>query len=600
MNRKNWFALVVLSTISLHAQIENDIEQVTLHGKFIKTEYRNAIENIKVISQDEIAKSPAQSIDELLQHFTGMDIRRRGAQGVQSDISIRGGSFEQVLILINGIRMNDAQTGHNSLHIPIDLASVERIELIKGPAARRFGFSAYTGAINIITKTSAQEQARIGVEVGDYKTYSIGLTSTFGSDKLQHLLQVNRGASDGYRHNTDYQIQNVFYQNQYKINNGKLGFQAGFSEKEFGANGFYASPKATEQYEETQASIVGVTYEQRLNNWDVNANIYWRRGQDFYLYDRHKPEIYRNMHVGNNVGGEVNASYHSKLGITGLGVEVRKEFLESNNLGKRDRFGTQVFFEHHFSAFQDKLKISPGVSWAKYDIGGDYFYPGLDVGYQINTNHQFYGNIGKVHRIPSFTDLYYVSKTEEGNPNLQAEKALSAEVGYRYQRENFTFKTSIFTRNTDNAIDWIKETENSVWKAQNLAKVDTQGAEVEVEKAFPTFFNSRFNVSYTYLDTKLDMGNLISKSVAENLRHQFIAKADVELFKNFTQQLSYRYLERVTTGSYHLLDAKWKYQYRNFDWSLSINNLTNTKYTEAFGVPMPGRWFHVGIGYTIR
>jgi iron complex outermembrane receptor protein len=130
----------------------SDIETIEIQGKFISTPYKSANQNITVITKEEIANSPAKSIDEVLQQVAGMDIRRRGANGVQSDVSFRGSSFEQVLLLINGIRMNDSQTGHNSLNLPVDLGDVERIEVIKGPAARRFGQNAYAGAINIITK----------------------------------------------------------------------------------------------------------------------------------------------------------------------------------------------------------------------------------------------------------------------------------------------------------------------------------------------------------------------------------------------------------------------------------------------------------------
>ena len=591
--------LIMLSSEMYGQQPEARIEEVEIYGKMMNLPYRKVNENVVLITKADIAQSPAMSIDELLQQTVGLDIRRRGSNGVQSDISIRGGSFEQTMILINGIRMNDSQTGHNSLNIPVDLSSIERIEIIKGPAARRFGYNAYAGVINIITKTSSENNVKISAQAGDFSTLQMGLNSQFGTERFSHLVQVNSGRSEGYRHNTDYRINNVFYQNQYQLGDGTLQFQAGFSEKKFGANGFYASPQATEQYEEMQASVVSLMHRQNFGEFNLNSNVYWRRGQDMYLFNREKPEIYRNMHIGNNVGGEINGSYKSTLGTTGVGLELRKEFLASNNLGQRERFSTQLFAEHHFSFISERLQISPGISWAHFSGTGDFFYPGMDIGFDLNSNHKIFGNVARVHRIPTFTDLYYVSGTESGNPNLKPEHAVSYEAGYRYLRNRTQFKTSYFGRETTNGIDWIKNESAEKWQAENIGEMSTKGIEAELQQRFDGFISS-VSAGYTYLDIQLKTQTEFSRYAMDHLKHQFTAKMENRFLKNFTHQLVYRYQERANGYSYHLLDDKLNYQYRHLNIFILINNFTNTKYTEAFGVPMPGRWFHLGLNYTIK
>ncbi|SHK08041.1 TonB-dependent receptor plug domain-containing protein [Chryseobacterium polytrichastri] len=577
-----------------------EIDTIAVQGKFIATPYKSANQNITIITKDDIMNSPAKSIDEILQQVPGMDIRRRGANGVQSDIGFRGSSFEQVLLLLNGIRMNDSQTGHNSMNIPVDLDDVERIEVIKGPAARRFGQNAYAGAINIITKINPGKRVKISAEGGDYETYSLGLNASIGNEKFSNSLQANSASSQGYMYNTDYEIRNVFYQSKLAIKNGDLKLQAGFSEKKFGANGFYSSPKATEQYEELQSSIVSLVHQQSFGKFKVNSNVYWRRGQDMYLFNREKPEIYRNMHIGNNVGGEVNSSYQWKLGTTGVGVELRKELLASNNLGNRNRFVSQVFFEHHFSLLDKKLNITPGVSWANYSNEGNFFYPGLDVGYNFDPNNKIYGNISKVHRVPTFTDLYYASKTEQGNSGLIPENAVSAEVGYQFQSKGFLAKVSGFTRNSNNSIDWVKKSlEDPIWYAQNVGKIDTKGIEVEINQR--VFNWLKYTAGYTYLDTKFQETNdFVSRYVLDNLKHQFIAKLETKFLKNFTNEVVYRYNDRLNLGSYNLIDEKLSFVNKDFSVYILINNLTNTRYTETFGVNMPNRWFHVGFTYNIN
>lgn len=578
----------------------DDIETIEIQGKLISTPYKSANQNISVITKEEIANSPAKSIDEILQQIPGMDIRRRGANGVQSDIGFRGSSFEQVLLLLNGIRMNDSQTGHNSLNLPLDLEDVERIEVIKGPAARRFGQNAYAGVINIITKTYPGKRVRISAEGGDYETYGFGLNAQLGNEKFSNSVQANSNSSQGYMHNTDYEIRNVFYQSKLNIKNGNVRLQAGFSEKKFGANGFYASPKATEQYEETQASVVSLAHQQTFGKLKLNSNVYWRRGQDMYLFNREKPEIYRNMHIGNNVGGEVNSSYSWGLGTTGLGVELRKEFLASNNLGNRNRFVSQVFFEHHFSLLENKLNISPGVSWANYSKEGNFFYPGLDIGYNADQNNKFYGNISKVYRVPTFTDLYYSSKTEQGNAELLPENAVSAEVGYQFQNARLLAKISGFMRNSNNSIDWIKKSlEDPIWYAQNVGEIDTKGVEVELNHKVLDWL--RYSAGYTYLDTSFkESDGVVSRYVLDNLKHQFVAKLETRFLTYFTNEFVYRYNERVNQGSYHILDQKINYTKNDISVYILINNVTRTKYTETFGVQMPDRWFHIGLSYNIN
>lgn len=577
-----------------------DIETIEIQGKLFSTPYKSANQNITVITREEIINSPAKSIDEVLQQVTGMDIRRRGVNGVQSDIGFRGSSSEQVLLLLNGIRMNDSQTGHNSMNLPVDLDNVERIEIIKGPAARRFGQNAYAGVINIITKINPGKRVKISAEAGDYKTYSLGLNAQLGNEKFSNSLQANSSSSQGYMYNTDYEIRNIFYQNKLNIKNGDLRLQAGFSEKKFGANGFYSSPKAVDQYEETQASIISLAHQQTFGKLKLSSNVYWRRGQDMYLYNREKPEIYRNMHIGNNVGGEVNSNYEWGLGTTGVGVELRKEFLASNNLGERNRFVSQVFFEHHFSLLDKKLNISPGISWANYSKEGNFFYPGLDVGYNFNSNNKIYGNIAKVHRIPTFTDLYYVSKTEQGNPNLLPENAVYAEVGYQFQTKNILAKVSGFLRDSDNAIDWTKiKTDDNVWYAQNIGATNVKGIEAELNHRLTGWL--KYTIGYTYLDNKLkNPADFVARYVLDNLKHQFISKLETKFLKNFTNEIIYRYNERLNNGSYNLLDDKLSFVNNDFSIYILINNLTNTSYTETFGVHMPQRWFHIGLSYNIN
>lgn len=578
---------------------EANIEQINIQGKLLNIPIEKSSENVTVISRSEIEKSTSNTVEDLLQQTLGVDVRRRGPGSAQSDVSIRGGSFEQTMLLINGVRMNDSQTGHNSFTIPVDLMDVERIEIIKGPAARRFGNNAYAGVVNIITRATSEEKIKISAEGGDYSSYKLGLSATGGSEKFRNFFQVNSAHSDGYRHNTDLKVNSVFYSGEVLLNGGKIDMMGGFTEKNFGANGFYASPSATEQYEEVQASILSVGFRKSLGNWELFSRISHRRGQDMYLFNREKPEIYRNMHIGNNLGLEAGAAVDSKLGKTAFGTELRQEYLRSSNLGKRDRFITQFFLEHHISLLDEKLQIVPGISYANFSSGGDFFYPGLDVGYQVSPNHKVYANVARVHRIPTFTDLYYTSATEEGNEFLKPENATAYELGYKYTRSGFVFTLSGFQRDTKNGIDWLKSDEDNKWHASNIGDVKTRGIETEISKDFNSVIRN-LSVGYSYLDQKFGSSFTDTRYQMDNLKHQFIAKTQNQFSDNFDSEITYRYQERSTGDSYNLVDFKFNYHRKDLTLYTLISNLTGTKYTEAFGVPMPGRWFYLGANYTIR
>lgn len=595
-NRNLIFLALIFSFVSLEAQVEN-LDSLITTGRALPLSAQKQNQNVVIIDQETIQNTPSQSVEEIISYFSGIDLRRRGVGGVQSDISVRGGNFEQVLLLINGVRVTNPQTAHNLWNIPFEAEAIERIEIIKGPQAALYGANAYAGVINVITRAKSGKQVQLSAEGGSYGTYKIGTNISIASPKVKHLWNANYGASDGYRHNTDYTQKNMFYQGKYQSNFGELNLQAGFGEKKFGANGFYASPKYTEQYEETQNSIVSLGLDKKKDNWGFRAKTYWTRSQDMYLLNRQKPKIYRNMHIGNNLGAEASVNLMNDLGFTSLGAEYKKEFLRSNNLGERNRSVTSIFFQHQLSLFNDKLNITPGASWSYFTNIGDFFYPQIDVAFKINPEHKLFANAARVHRLPSYTEYYYKSKLEVGNPDLKPESADSYELGYQFLQTNFSAQISIFRRYAKDAIDWVKNDINQPWSPINNTQVTTDGVEVSLKKNFKGFIQS-FAVDYTYLDKKIVNTNFtLSRYSLDNLRNQVVVKLENRWFNHFHSHLIYRYLDRVTMANYHLLDAKLNYNHQNWQFFTSFNNILGTQYTESNLVPMPGFWVSGGLAY---
>ncbi|SMC83939.1 TonB-dependent receptor plug domain-containing protein [Moheibacter sediminis] len=594
------YFLYILWNIGNAQSEQYPLPEIIISDNRISVPLSQTDRSVVIITQKDIQKSPVNSIEELLAHQAGIDVRHRGINGVQADVSLRGGSFEQVLILVNGTRMSDVQTGHHSMNIPVNLNSVERIEIIKGPSARRFGQNAFTGVINIITRLNSDSSLNLGMTSGEYGSFGVNTNIQSGGSNFKQSIQSNYFQTDGYRHNTDSKKTDFWYQNELRIGKHSLSLQAGFLEKKFGANGFYATPAATEQYEEIQSSLVNLQANLSFDQLEIKPGIYWRRHEDMYVFVRRDPSIYRNMHIGNTLGGALNATYKSRVGVTGIGMELREEYLSSNNLGDWSRNSLSVFLEHRFELFGQRLSITPGAMLADYNDFGSFFYPGIDIGYSINSFNRIYANSGKTYRTPTYTDLYYEDPANKGNPYLKPEEALSYEIGYKFTRKNISFDLNFFRRENKNLIDWIKQNEEDKWKPVNVAEVKTNGLEVFADYRFFNSFLNHLSFGYTYLDNEFkDTEGLISRYVLDNLKHQFTAKLNHNLIKNISLEWAYRYNYRVSLDDYHLLDAKLKWSNNRWDVFLQSNNLLNTNYTETNLIPMPGRWFSGGINCTI-
>ncbi|RLD84897.1 MAG: TonB-dependent receptor [Bacteroidetes bacterium] len=582
------FGLCYYNVFSQEKKIEN-LDEIILTSNRIEVPFSENSRTIYVISSEDIQNSTANNVADLLQQFTGVDVRRRGVDGMQSDLYIRGGSFDQTLVLIDGIKTENPQTGHHTMNIMIPIENIERIEIIKGPAARIYGQNAFTGAINIVTKKTINTQLTGELAYGSYHTGTVAVTGGINLKNSSHQVHVSRKVSEGYRYNTDFENRNVFIKSKFNTSSTPIDVIATFMDRKFGANGFYASPKAKDQYEETQSSLVGVSTSLSSNNFTFKPKIYWKRGQDMYEFIRDKPEVYRNLHITNKIGGEFNTTLDSKIGMTGFGVDVAQVFISSNNLGDHDRTMITCFLEHRFSIFNEKFDVTPGVALTYYSDFDFHAFPGIDLGYKVSESFKVYGNMGYTYRIPTYTDLYYSSPTTVGNINLNPEKALSEEIGAKYISKKFTINVALFYRDAKDLIDYVKEKEEDKWKAENLAEVTTKGMETEVQYRFDlSGFQQKFNMGYTFLeDNILEQDLPFSRYSLNSIKHQLTANFDSQFLKYLRQNIAFRFVERPDGTSYNVVDFKLTAMYKDLELSGMFNNIFNTEYTETNLVPMP-------------
>lgn len=606
MKNKYFLYVLLFGSIVGNAQeteLKTDsLKEVVVTSSRIDLPFKENSRTIQIVTAEDIKKLGITNVADALQQLAGIDVRRQGVNGMQADLYIRGGGFDQTLLLIDGIKVDDPQTGHHTMNLALPIEVIKRIEVIKGPAARVFGQNAFTGAVNIVTKDVEENSLIAKVQGGSFGQFIAEATGTVSLKESSHIVHFSKNFSEGYRHNTDFDNTNYVLKSQFNKNKLPIELLTSYSERKFGANGFYGIPSATEQYEETQASLVGLSTVIKNGNFTWKPRVYWRRNQDEYHYIRSNPSIYRNLHITNKFAAELNGSYESKVGITGFGVEMAKYYISSNRLGDNSREMASVFLEHRFQFLDKKLDITPGVAASYFSDFDNQIFPGLDFGVKISEKFRAYGNIGTSFRLPTYTNLYYVSPTTISNPNLETEEAFSQEVGFKYLTKNINVSLAAFNRDADNLIDYVREDASDAWQAQNIQHVNTKGYEANIEYKFLlNQLPQKIQLGYSFLDNdvKKSEANFSQYSI-NSMKHQFVGNYAMEWFKNFSNSIGYRYVERTSGISYNIWDVSASYKLKELEFSIYANNIFNTEYVEAGMVPMPKGNVMFGMKYLFR
>ncbi|MGB1362102.1 MAG: TonB-dependent receptor plug domain-containing protein [Flavobacteriaceae bacterium] len=613
MKKNHAISLVCLVFVVSTARAQNKAEidspptqklqEVIISSNRLEIPLRQNSKTVQILTADQIRQSGVTHVVDLLQQIAGVDIKRRGAGATQADLNIRGGTFDQTLLLIDGIKLDDAQTGHHTLNFLPPPQMIERIEIIKGPASRAYGQNAFTGAINIVTKKETPKTLTLDLQKGNYDQTNGSIFLGNTTEKTSVLGFVSRNTSDGYRYNTDYDHNQLFIKSTFNRHKTPLDLIATYSGRKFGANGFYATPSAKDQYEETQASLISLSQRHKKGAWIFKPKVYWRRGQDMYEYIRNKPEIYRNLHVTNKLGAAFDTSLASDWGLTGMGVDISRVSIRSNNLGDRSRTMMNFFLEHRFYLFNNRVDITPGIAANYFSDFRSHSFPGIDMGWQISPKFRLYANTGATFRIPTFTDLYYSDRTTLGNADLKPEEAISNEVGIRLISPKVTASLAFFSRKAKNLIDYVKNSQDDSipFKAENIQQVNTSGIDFELTHRIQVnTLTHEFKISYSYLENNLKNSgfNFSRYSINNDLKHHFVSNYQIPIHKNLNTYLVYKYVERTSGDAYSVVDVSAQWRISRWQVSVYFNNIFNTEYWESNLVPMPKGNGLLGLRYS--
>ncbi len=588
---------------------------------------------IAVIKREEIEKTAVQNLQDLLKYIQGVDIRSRGSEGVQADINILGGTFDQTMVLINGINYTDPQTGHHSLNIPVTITQIERIEILQGPGAWSEGSVAYSGAINIITRTPESNSLGLSVAGGSYgylkASANIGLASSKTKERGWQINGIAGGdysRSDGYVNNTDFKIMNIYTGIVLsKASGHSLRIQTGYQDKAFGANSFYTIAYP-EQFEKTRLLLSSAQYLYQNNRWQYSASVYHRVHIDhFELFRYEAPDWYTgdNYHMNRVAGINSKVAYRwGKAGTTVMGAEMRFEQIYSTVLGDLVENPKRVPFEDglEYTKYKDRkivsfylrhiLQLNRWRFTAGLMESQKRLYAGMAAAYALTPYLETNCWLSNSYRNPTFTDLYYKSPTQSGNIDLKPEEAITGQVGLRFIQARIKASLSAFYRYGYRIIDWTRESQSDQWNASNITNVASYGYELHFVISPVSEYITEAALSYAWLETRKESWGLHSLYATDYLRHKASFNVNHRIYKNISAKWDLALIKRAGTylgpdnteipyDSYLLTDLKIIRTGNMISPYIEATNLFNTPYLHIGNLPQPGRWIKAGINFTL-
>jgi vitamin B12 transporter len=617
----------------LHAQ-SVDMDTITISSSLTPQSINHTGRNIQVINGEMFNQLPVHSIDELLRYVPGVEIQMRGPAGAQSDIVLRGGTFQQVLIILDGSRLNDPNTGHFNSYIPIAPSEIDHIEILKGAASSIYGSEAVGGVINIITKSFASQTSRsrklsasaatgeygfVNTNIGGF--YSNGQTSVSGGFISNNANgQPQRGTKGNFNNNT------ISLSVQQRFNpHWRLALRSSYDARKFGAQNFY-----TTFLSDTAAEIVKTSWNQlrlqyQKNNSELEFNAGYKWVTDHYRYNpsaianENKSQLFQLLTVYHQTINQ-NSSLIS-------GVQYISKMIRSNDRGDHNENQVAGFLSyiHQLGA----LTINPSLRLDYASPRGSEWLPQLNLSYSW-LQFQFRASGGKTVRDADFTEQYnnynkaYVSGGRIGNPLLVPERSLSYEAGMDYMaNKSIRLSASFFQRYHTRLIDYVptpyadmpRQTNlsptGSYALATNLYDLTTTGSELDIN--YSKNFRSRHSLSaslgFIWLRSRSD--SAVTSFYINSHARYLLNGSIIYSLNQFSLSLSGVYKDRMPQSApgmkqipakCFMMNSKLEYELNKKPLGLfvQVDNVFDETCSDLLGAQLPGRWLTAGIKWSLQ
>ena len=583
----------------------HELDAQVVSGRLYANPVSAAAFNVTVLEQADLQKLPVNNVIDALEYVSGIDVRKRGISGVQADVGIRGSTYEQTLVLLDGVRMNDPQTGHHNFDLPIAFEDIERIEIIKGPGAAQYGPSSNGGVINIVSRkeitTDSGRKAKVNVQRGsyDYERYALSLAKTEG--EYSQFLSGYHSASDTYL--SDEALDSRQGQGSYRVvHQGEKSMTQvafGYIEKDFGAYRFYVDTDAQSKESTSLRHGYGI-HQYRLDNGSqIEASLNWRNHFDSFSY---LPTFSASEHETEALQSRLTFTNDSFV----TGLEYNQENMDSNRDGRQGRHFASAFINYK-QPIGANVSLTGNLSYVDYDSKEQFVLPVIGFDALVSENVEIYANAGKSVRTPTLNDLFLnMPGRDLGSPDLDLEKTDSAEVGVRLNSSDVNIITSIFYKDTQDAIDFTKSqsevTAGSAHIARNYGDNITKGFDVEFDASAFAAVRLGMNtlkLTHTRLIQTIETDLAVLKNTDGQLENQTALHAGFDFSNNYSLLTTYKYESRFNSSDYEILDLRLAYDDDNLTVALAGSNLLDAEYIDAGFVEVAGPAIILELGYQL-
>jgi outer membrane cobalamin receptor len=568
-------------------------ESVIVTGTFIPAPFSENDRSVGSIDTRQNTLLFTSDFDYLREDPT-IDLQQRAPDGVQADLSILGSTFAETLVLVNRLRVNDAQTAHHDMDIPIPPEAVTRIEVLHGAGSTFYGADAMGGAVNFLTAPAQASEIRVRAGLGNYGFNQEHFFGSFVNRSWSETVAADRDFSTGFIPDRDFRGSVASSETRFQSALGQTDVLFAGSDRPFGADQFYGDYPSWERTKNWFASA-----EQDIGK-QTSAAFGYRRHSDEYVLFRDDPAIYENNHIDESWQGALRR--HDSLrdnSTLSYGAEGQGDSIQSNNLGDHARNREAVYANLDFRALQ-RFSLSAGAREEFFSGGTSVFSPSVAGGVLLKPDFKLRASVSRGFRIPTYTDLYYSDPSTIGNPNLKPESAWSFEAGGDWNRGGrISVGATFFQRWDSNVIDYVQFAPGQPYQATNIQRLHFTG--VEADTTFRLPHDQRIQLAYTFLHgDQAPLPGTVSRYAFNYPSHQGIFIWTGSWREYLVARTRVGVTQRFGQEAYPVWDLSLARKEGMIRPYIQLANLSNTGYEEIPGVLMPSRSVIGGLEFVLR
>jgi iron complex outermembrane receptor protein len=579
--------LAACAVLSLHAQ------SVLVTGTAQPIPLDDADRSVSVLT-DLPRKSPLFSgFFEFLQLDSSIDLQQRGP-GVQGDITIRGGTFGQTLMLIDGIRINDVQTGHHNMDLPVPIDAIGEVQVLHGSGSTLYGSDAVSGVVNVITHVADPAELVFRSAIGSFGTNTESGLFSIAFGPLLQQFSFERALSDGFEDDREFRNTSGSSESILRTRWGTTRIFLSALDRPFGANQFYGNYNSWERTKTWYAAL----HQDFGTNTELAFS--YRRHSDLFVLLRDDPQIYTNRHADETWDAALRRHNDlTKLLRLSYGAEAIDDSIISNNLGNHLRRQGALYGNLDVRALK-RFSFSVGVREQFYGHQQAFFAPTVSGGAWLSQTVKLRASVSRAFRLPTYTELYYSDPSDLPNPNLKPEQAITYEAGLDWHlRRHWRAFATVFARDEKNGIDYVRSSPTAPWQAMNFDRLRFTGVESGVEAELP--HSQKVSVQFTAIHGALaDEGGEQSEYAFNYPSQNAVVSWQMLTEKGVLARTRLGIVRRYQMNPYALWDVSVAWTRPRVRPYLQLTNLTNTSYEEIIGVNMPGRAAMVGVEILVR